>query len=93
MMDSRGIIFGDEKKEDGQQPFISDGGLKVTISKMVVRKKLAKQRHLVIDRGINPEYLDSLFPALLELFKPQIVNVSLRVQFETQNTLDMKLTT
>merc|ERR1712032_644013 len=42
-------------------------------SKLVVRKKLAKLRHLIIPKAIAPEYLDSLFPALLNLFKPQTV--------------------
>jgi polyphosphate kinase 2 (PPK2 family) len=55
---------------------ISKVGLKEEVSKQVVRKKLAKQRHLVIEQGINPAYLDSLFPRLLELFDPQVVHVS-----------------
>ncbi|GAX22795.1 hypothetical protein FisN_24Lh076 [Fistulifera solaris] len=43
------------------------------INKQVVRRKLARQRHCLIEQGIQPEYLDSLFPPLLELFAPQSV--------------------
>lgn len=48
-------------------------GVKEEIAKQVVRKKLAKMRHLVLKEAISTEYLDSLFPALLEHFKPQTV--------------------
>jgi len=47
--------------------------LKKEISQQVVRKKLAKLRHLVLKQAISPEYLDSLFPSLLEHFDPQHV--------------------
>lgn len=50
-------------------------GAKQEIAKQVVRKKLGKFRHLVIKKAIDPEYLDSLFPTLLDLFKPQTVTV------------------
>ena len=43
------------------------------INKGVLRKKLAKQRHLVVPAAIDPEYLDALFPHLLQLFDPQTV--------------------
>lgn len=43
------------------------------IPKGVLRKKLSKMRHLVIEKGINPQYLDSIFPTILKLFKPQTV--------------------
>jgi hypothetical protein len=43
------------------------------INKQVVRRKLARQRHCIIEQGIQPDYLDSLFPPLLELFEPQSV--------------------
>ena len=56
---------------------ITKPDLKEEISKLVVRKKLAKQRHLVIKEGISPEYLDSLFPSMLTHFDPQTVTVSL----------------
>ena len=46
------------------------------ISKGVLRKKLSKMRHLVIPKAISAEYLDILFPQILELFEPQIVMVS-----------------
>jgi hypothetical protein len=47
--------------------------LKEEIAKQVVRKKLAKLRHLVLEKAIAPDYLDSLFPKLLEHFDPQTV--------------------
>jgi len=50
-------------------------GVKQEIAKQVVRKKLSKLRHLVVKEAISPEYLDSLFPRLMELFKPQTVTV------------------
>jgi len=43
------------------------------ISKQVLRHKLQKLRHLVIPQAISPDYLDQLFPTLLELFDPQPV--------------------
>lgn len=48
-------------------------GLEAEISKQVVRKKLAKQRHLVLDKAIDPAYLESIFPQLVDLFEPQPV--------------------
>jgi hypothetical protein len=47
--------------------------LRKEIAKGVVRKKLAKMRHLVIPQAISPAYLDSLFPSILEHFDPQTV--------------------
>mmetsp|Transcript_13890 Transcript_13890/g.19881 ORF Transcript_13890/g.19881 Transcript_13890/m.19881 type:complete len:216 (-) Transcript_13890:9-656(-) len=44
------------------------------IVKGVLRKKLSKMRHLVINEAINCQYLDKLFPAILKLFSPQKVN-------------------
>jgi len=44
------------------------------INKQVIRRKLARQRHCVIEQAVSPSYLDSLFPKLLELFEPQLVN-------------------
>ena len=81
MLDTNDMNFsaGDEEKrqcDDRSTPSITKFGLKEEISKLVVRKKLAKQRHLVIAKGIQPEYLDSLFPDLLSHFDPQLVNVS-----------------
>lgn len=43
------------------------------INRGVLRKKLGKMRHLVIEKGIDPAYLDSIFPKILEFFDPQIV--------------------
>ena len=48
--------------------------LKEEIVRQVLRKKLAKQRHVVLPKAIDPTYLDSLFPRMLELFEPQTVN-------------------
>lgn len=44
------------------------------ITKGVLRKKLSKMRHLVIKKGIQSNYLDLLFPKILDLFDPQIVD-------------------
>lgn len=44
------------------------------INKQVIRRKLARQRHCVIEQGIHPTYLDELFPQLLQLFSPQTVH-------------------
>uniref|UniRef100_A0A7S2VDP8 Fe2OG dioxygenase domain-containing protein n=1 Tax=Entomoneis paludosa TaxID=265537 RepID=A0A7S2VDP8_9STRA len=48
--------------------------VKEEMIKMVLRKKLAKQRHVVLPKAIDPSYLDSLFPQMLKLFDPQTVN-------------------
>ena len=64
------------KKNNVDIPLIMKSGIKEEITKQVVRKKLAKQRHLVIQKAIHPEYLDSLFPTLLSNFQPQTVHVS-----------------
>lgn len=73
-------LEGDERilKESRTQDVVNSiarAGVKQEIAKQVVRKKLSKQRHLVMKEAIAPEYLDSLFPTLLELFKPQTVTV------------------
>jgi hypothetical protein len=57
----------------GSIPILAREGLYKEISKQVVRQKLQKLRHLVVKGAINPEYLDALFPALLERFHPQTV--------------------
>lgn len=44
------------------------------ISKFVIRNKLMKRRHLVIKELISSSYLDCIFPKMLSLFAPQIVN-------------------
>jgi hypothetical protein len=49
------------------------GTMRKEIAKGVVRKKLAKMRHLVLPQAISPAYLDSLFPSILEHFDPQTV--------------------
>eukprot|EP00948_MAST-09A_sp_MAST-9A-sp1_P003210 g3210.t1 len=43
------------------------------IVKGVVRKKLAKLRHLVLPETISPAYLAALFPKIVSLFDPQTV--------------------
>jgi hypothetical protein len=43
------------------------------IAKCVVRQKLQKLRHLVIPNVVSTQYLDTLFPPLLDLFEPQTV--------------------
>jgi hypothetical protein len=47
--------------------------VKIEINKGVIRQKLQKQRHLVVERAIDPEHLDLIFPSLLKLFRPQTV--------------------
>jgi hypothetical protein len=54
--------------------FVRDG-VESEISKRVIRQKLAKLRHLVIEKAIATEYLDELFPSLLKHFQPQTVIV------------------
>jgi hypothetical protein len=54
-------------------PILARDGLYNEISKQVLRHKLQKLRHLVLNGAINPTYLDSLFPSLLERFHPQHV--------------------
>jgi hypothetical protein len=44
------------------------------IIRQVIRRKLARQRHCVIEQAVSPDYLDSLFPKLLELFEPHSVD-------------------
>ena len=59
--------------ESGKSCAIVRDGVVKEISKYVLRQKLNKLRHLVINKGISPEYLDSLFPEMLEYFDPQHV--------------------
>jgi hypothetical protein len=47
--------------------------VKAEICKQVIRCKLSKRRHLVLTEAIDPSYLDSLFPTLVQLFEPQHV--------------------
>lgn len=47
--------------------------LQSEIVRQVVRQKLRKQRHLVLPKAVASDYLDELFPKLLELFNPQTV--------------------
>jgi hypothetical protein len=49
-------------------------GVPKEISKQVLRQKLNKLRHLVIPQGIDPSYLDDLFPQMLDAFDPQTVH-------------------
>lgn len=69
----------DEENKEGcnaatsTEPSFVRADLKNEIAKQVVRKKLAKLRHLVLKEAISPDYLDSLFPSLLQHFNPQSV--------------------
>lgn len=44
------------------------------INRQVLRRKLARQRHCIIEQAIDASYLDELFPVLRKLFHPQTVN-------------------
>jgi len=44
------------------------------ISSQVIRCKLSKLRHLVLNEAISKDYLDNLFPLMLPLFAPQTVH-------------------
>ena len=59
-----------------EEPTIVRPGAVKEIPRGVLRKKLRKQRHLVIEKCIESDYLDSLFPEILRLFDPQTVTVS-----------------
>lgn len=71
-----------QERRDGKDEFISlpshldivKDDIQRDISRGVLRKKLAKMRHLVVKEGIEPRYLDSLFPSILSMFDPQVVN-------------------
>lgn len=39
----------------------------------VLRQKLSKMRHFVLNKAIHPDYLDSIFPSILRFFAPQTV--------------------
>jgi hypothetical protein len=54
------------------KPLVRLGVVK-EIVKHVVRAKLSKRRHLVLSQAIDPDYLDSIFPTLLQWFDPQTV--------------------
>jgi hypothetical protein len=59
--------------DDGNHTTIFREGVVKEISKQVLRQKLSKLRHLVIPKGISPDYLDRLVPQLLKDFDPQEV--------------------
>jgi len=61
-------------KNEGDDGSIVRFNVKREINKQVLRQKLAKRRHLVCREAIHPSYMDSLFPATLELFDPQTVH-------------------
>ena len=48
-------------------------GIAKEITRGVIRAKLAKMRHLVIQQGIRPAYLDGIMAAIIENFRPQTV--------------------
>ena len=54
-------------------PIVAEGARKDVV-RGVVRKKLAKMRHLVLPAAISPSYLDGLFSeSILPMFRPQTV--------------------
>jgi hypothetical protein len=63
----------EEEFEESPSAIVRDGVHK-EIPKQVLRQKLSKLRHLVVPRGINPNYLDTLFPQMLQEFDPQTVH-------------------
>lgn len=56
-----------------EKPSLVQPNLRHKIVKQVIRCKLNKRRHLVLKEAIDPAYLDTLFPQLLQLFDPQPV--------------------
>ena len=62
-----------DAKERSKLPEFVRSNVLPDISRQVVRRKLAKQRHAVIEKAVDPSYLDSLFPDMLRLFNPQTV--------------------
>lgn len=52
---------------------IAKEGVVKEIHKRVIRQKLNKLRHLVVEQGIRAEYLDTLFPKMLPHYDPQHV--------------------
>jgi hypothetical protein len=66
----------EDRKKFGLSPnllsHVKDDALPL-ITKGVLRKKLSKMRHLVVQKLISPEYLDSLMPQIFEHFEPQKV--------------------
>jgi hypothetical protein len=63
---------GASNKETSSNDIVGES-VEKQISKQVLRQKLSKLRHLVLPKGISPDYLDSLFPQLLKEFDPQQV--------------------
>jgi hypothetical protein len=48
--------------------------IKKEICQQVIRCKLSKRRHLVLSQVLHPNYLNALFPTLLQYFQPQSVH-------------------
>lgn len=63
----------DTKNESPLDSVLVRANVVPEITKQVVRRKLARQRHCVIEKGIDPTYLDEIFPLLLQHFQPQHV--------------------
>ena len=59
------------------------------LAKYVIRAKLQKMRHLVIQRAIHPEYLESIFPDVIRLFKPQHVQYNQGVDWKISCYLEV----
>jgi hypothetical protein len=64
----------DDDKNENETTSIARPTVKKEICRQVLRKKLAKQRHLVVPQAFASSYLDSLFPETLRLFAPQTVH-------------------
>jgi hypothetical protein len=47
--------------------------IKKEICKAVIRCKLNERRHIIINEGINPNYLKEIFPYIVSNFNPQTV--------------------
>ena len=69
--------FTSQTTENTDPPSSNDivrDGVHKEIIKYVVRAKLQKLRHLVLKEVISPQYLDTLFPLMLQHFDPQTVH-------------------
>ncbi|CAJ1938024.1 unnamed protein product [Cylindrotheca closterium] len=63
----------DSSEKTACVPTIARDGVVKEIHKKVVRQKLNKLKHLIIEKGISPDYLDTLFPQMLSHYHPQHV--------------------
>lgn len=59
------------------------------LTKFVIRAKLQKLRHLVIQRAIRPNYLESIFPDIIRLFEPQLVQYNQGIDWKISCYLEV----